>query len=122
MALDLAKLTQSGVAAATAAGVSARITITRPAPPPNPTTGVATGTAVPQSVPAIPAQGILSAKARDAAWSEVRTALFVATADTTFAPQRADLVAFAGQTLRVLALEAYAPTGVVIGWYLGVGA
>jgi len=122
MALNLAKLTQTGMAAATKAGVTASITITRPVPPPDPLTGVQSGAAVSQTVDAVQAQGRKSAKAGDAAWSSVRTALFVAARDTTFTPLRGDLVAFAGKASRIEAIDEYAPSGTVIGWFLGIGA
>lgn len=121
MALDLAKLTQTGVKAATKAGVAVSVTITRPVPPPDPLTGVQSGTTVTQTVPVVQANSRKSAKANDAAWTSVRTALFLAAADATFTPQRADLVAFGGRTSRIEALEEYAPTGVPIGWFLGLG-
>lgn len=121
MALDLRTITQGAMRTATGVGVTASATITRPAPPPDPLTGVVTGTPVAQTVPVVQSAARRSAKASDAAWTSVRTALFLAAADATFTPQRGDLVAFAGRTSRLEALEEYAPTGVAIGWFLGVG-
>jgi hypothetical protein len=120
MALDLAKITQNAVGAATKAGVTAPITITRPAPPPNPLTGVQTGSTTTQTLNAVQAQARKSAKKNDAAWTAVTTVLFVAAADLTFTPQRADLVAYAGRTARIEMLEEYAPNGVALGYFLGL--
>lgn len=121
MALNLARLTQTALKAATRAGVTATATITRPAGPPDPLTGAQSGTAVTQTVPVVQANSRKAAKASDAAWTSVRTVLMLAAADASFTPQRADLVMFAGRTSRIEALDEYAPTGVPIGWFLGLG-
>ena len=120
MALGLAKITQTAVQAATQAGVTAPITITRPAPPPNALTGVQTGSTTAQTLNAVQAQSRKYAKKNDAAWTAVTTVLFVAAADLAFTPQRADLVAYAGRTARLEMLEEYAPNGVVLGYFVGL--
>lgn len=120
MPLDFAKLAQTGVAAAAKVGATAPITITRPAPPPDPLTGAASGSTVTQTSRAIPSDARRYAKAGDAAWTTVRTALFVAANDLSFTPQRADLVAYAGRTARLEAIEEYAPNGVPLGYVLGL--
>ena len=104
MSLDLAAITQNAVGAATKAGVTAPITITRPAPPPNPLTGVQAGSTTTQTLNAVQAQSRKSAKKNDAAWTAVTTVLFVAAADLTFTPQRADLVAYAPARVRNMVL------------------
>lgn len=122
MGIDLAKLTQVAVAAASKAGVTATATITRPAPPPNPVSGVASGSAVLQTVPVVQAKARRTTQSReDGAWSTAHTALFLASRDATFTPQRGDLVAFAGRAGRLVVVDEYAPTGYVIGWTLGIG-
>ncbi|MFN9087353.1 MAG: hypothetical protein ACK6DP_12390 [Gemmatimonas sp.] len=120
MALDLAKLTQTAVGAATKAGVTTRATITRN-PVPDPITGAVSGTPVSQTVDVVQADARRYAKASDAAWTGVTTALFVAAADLTFTPKRGDTVLFAGITGRLIAIDEYAPTGIPFGYFLGLG-
>lgn len=120
MSLDLAKITQNAVGAATKAGVTASCTITRPAPAPDPLTGVQSGSTTTQTVRAVPTDARTYAKKNDAAWTTVKTALFVAAGDLTFRPQRGDLVAFGGRTSRIEALEEYAPNGTAFGYALGL--
>lgn len=118
--MSLAKIVQNAVKAGTTAGVTAPITITR-APLPDPITGSTTGSSVVQTLRAVQADSRRYTKASDAAWTGVRTVLLVAADDCTFTPRRGDLVLYAGQQLRVSAIEEFAPNGTPIQFFLGLG-
>ena len=120
MALNLAKLAQTGLKAGTTAGVTAPITITR-SPLPDPITGSTTGSSVVQTLRAVQADSRRYTKASDAAWTGVHTVLLVAADDCTFTPRRGDLVLYAGQQLRVSAIKEFAPNGTQIQFFLGLG-
>lgn len=120
MALDFAKLAQTGIKAVTTAGVTAPITITR-APLPDPITGSTAGSSVVQTLRAVQADSRRYAKASDAAWTSVRTVLLVAAADCTFTPRRGDLVLYGGQHVRLSVVEEFAPNGTPIQFFLGLG-
>lgn len=121
MGIDVVALTATGIAAAKRAGLTARITVTRPAPPPNPVTGVASGAAMSQTLDAIQAKPRRSAKAKDGGWTTAQTVLYVAAAGLTFSPTTGDLVTFAGRTLRLAATDEDAAAGTVTGWFLHLG-
>jgi hypothetical protein len=120
--INFPQIAQTTVRAATAAGATAIATITRPAPPPHPLTGVQSGGSLTQTVDVVQTMARKIAKSNDAAWSTVRTEMFVAANAAQFTPARGDLVTFAGRAGRLEAIEEYAPTGTPLGWFLGVGA
>lgn len=122
MALDLAAITQNAVNAAAKVGVTASCTITRPAPPPDPLTGVQSGSAVTQTVRAIPTDAARIARSLGGAWSQVSAAIFVAMNDVTFTPAVGDAGSFAGATMRITVTHTYAPGGTPIAYLLGMGA
>ncbi len=120
MALDFAALMLTGVQAAQGVGATASVTITRPAPAPNPLTGVASGSAITQTIDAVPAGARTLTRGADA-WARASVKLFAASAGMTFAPKVGDTAQFAGSTLRVTVADEFAPAGVVVGYFLGCG-
>jgi len=121
MGVNFALLVQTAVGVAKQVGATAQATIAR-ATVPNPLTGTVTGSPITQTVDVIQADARKYAKASDAAWTQVRTVLFLSARQATFTPQVGDAVTWAGRTGRLVALEEYTPAGAVIGWFVGVGA
>ncbi len=121
MSLDLAAITQNALGAATKAGVTASCTITRPAPAPDPLTGVQSGSATTQTVRAVPTDARRLSRASDATWAQARVSLFIASSDVTFTPQVGDTATFNGLTMRVTVVDTYAPAGTPIAFLLGLG-
>lgn len=121
MAIDLVALTSRAIATAAESGVAARATITRPAPAPDPITGVQSGSAVSQTVDVVQAEARRFGRRGDTTWAQASTALLVAAGSLTFTPQVGDTVTFAGTTLRVTVRDDYAPAGQVIAYFLGLG-
>jgi hypothetical protein len=121
MALNLPQLAQVGRRAATQVGVTGRATIKRPAPPPNPLTGAASGSEQTQTphVSSVSPQKFANS---DAMWSTVAMAFYLTALDATFAPLRGDLVTFGGVSGRITAMKVDTETGTTIGWFLGVEA
>lgn len=121
MPINLGALTATAIRTASSVGVAGSATITRPLPAPDPITGTQGGAAVPQTVDVVQQDATQLAR-RNAAWSTASVALFCAAAPLAFAPRPGDTVTFGGRTVRVTLVEEFAPTGAVIGYYIGGGA
>lgn len=120
--IDLASILGTAVGAAQNLGVAGTATITRPAPPPNPLTGVQSGSPVTQTVPVLQAESRRYVRKDDAAWTQARVVLFVAAIHAAWTPKRGDQCTWAGLTSAISGIEEYAPSGSAIGWFLAVGA
>ena len=118
MSLNLASIVSNAVKAA--GSLTSPATITRN-PLPDPVTGVVTGSAVAQTVRVLQVEARSYARASDAQWAGVTTAVFVAFQDCTFTPARGDTIHYAGRTGRVVALVEYTPQGAPYGLVLGIG-
>lgn len=121
MALDLASFYATGLRTAATLGVTAPCTITRPVPPPNPTTGIASRTpAVSQTVDGL-MQDTLRLRRTSDAWATAAVAVLVEAAMLSFAPKVGDTVQVGGRTLRCVALDELAPAGAVLAYVVGCG-
>jgi hypothetical protein len=121
VAVDLGVAVTAAFRAAKTAGVTAPVTLTRPAPPPHPTTGVQSGSALTQPLDVVQDSARKHARRGDAAWAQVSVTLFCSAAGLTFTPKVGDTVLYGGMTLRVVVVEDLAPTGAVVAYYLGCG-
>jgi hypothetical protein len=122
MAVDVGALVVKALATAKKTGVADVVTITRPAPAPDPLTGVASGTTTVQTVDATQATPRRSVMLSDSAWTTARVVLLIPAKTLTFTPATGDLAAFGGATGRITATEALAPAGTPVAWFLAVGA
>ncbi len=121
MALNFPQLTQTAMLAAKKAGATARATITRDPPPPNPMTGAQSGSAQTQTVDVIVANPHKFAYG-DAQWTAVESSYFLSAMGASFPPLRGDRITLSGVSGRVTLLKPYTVTGAVLGWFLGVEA
>lgn len=121
MPLDFGRLTQTGVQAAKRVGATATATITRPAGPPDPITGVVSGATLVQTVDVVQANARRQAMASSAHWVHARTILLCGATGLAFAPAVGDRVTFAGATGPITAIDAFAPAGTVVAYFLAVG-
>lgn len=120
---NLAALTQTAMKAAQKAGLTGPLTITRPAGTTiNPTTGVASGSALTQTVTRAVGMkpGVL--RARGGAWTEAACGVFVAASDLTWTPALYDQGTWAGRTHLITAIGIVNPTGVAIAYEFALGA
>lgn len=122
MTVDLSRVVGNAVSIAQHVGVTATATITRPAPPPNPLTGVQSGSPVTQTVSALQAESRRYVRKDDAVWTQARVVLFVAAIHAQWTPKRGDQCTWAGLTSVISGIEEYAPSGSAIGWFLAIGA
>ncbi len=121
MAINFGAITANALRTASTVGVAGIATITRPLPAPDPLTGAQSGAPVSQTVDVVQQDATQLAR-RNAAWSTASVALFAAAAPLTFAPRAGDTATFGGRTVRVTVVEEFAPTGAVIGYFIGGGA
>lgn len=122
MAVNLGALVAKALEIAKTSGVAGVVTLTRPAPAPNPLTGVSSGSATTQTVTATQSSPRRSVMVTDSAWTTASVVLLVPAASLTFTPATGDLAAFGGATGRVTATSALAPSGTVVAWFVAVGA
>jgi hypothetical protein len=120
--VDLGALVVKAIATAKRTGVAGEVTLTRPAPAPNPLTGVASGSSSTQTVDATQASPRRSVLVSDSAWTTARVVLLVPAASLTFTPLTGDLATFGGATGRVTATDSIAPAGTPVAWFIAVGA
>ncbi|MBY0490623.1 MAG: hypothetical protein K2R93_12345 [Gemmatimonadaceae bacterium] len=120
MALDLVALTTRAVRTATGVGVTGPVTITRPAPAPNPLTGVASGSSVSQTADAVAGSPRKFGRRGDSRWAQASQGLFIAAGALTFAPAIGHVCQFGGSTFRVVAVDDYNPTGATLGYFVGL--
>lgn len=120
MALDLVAITKRAVATAEGVGVTGAVTITRPAPAPNPLTGVASGSTLAQTVDAVAGSARKYGRQGDSRWAQASQALFIAAGACTFPPAIGHLCQFGGVTMRVVVVDEYNPAGATIGYFVGI--
>lgn len=122
MSPNLARVVRTAMRAAGTAGARGIAIITRPAPPPDPLTGVASGAPASQSVPVIDSGLARVRNYPGAAWSDAHVVLFCDAAALTFPLMVGHTVTFAGRAGRITALMPFAPAGHDIAYDLAVGA
>lgn len=121
MAVDFAKAVTTAVNAARRVGATCTVTLTRPAPPPNPLTGVVSGSATNQTVTAIQVAPSRVARRYGEAFSRARMVLYVGAQGVT-QPLVGDTCTVVGTKYRVTAVTNDAPGGAIISYMLALGA
>lgn len=109
MPVNLDALTRVAIAGAKQAGVTATATITRPATV-NPTTGASVGSPATQTVDVVQTDARRTSRRSDATWTQARVVLLCAASTLAWTPQVGDTVSFAGQTLRLVAIDTISST------------
>lgn len=120
--LDLQAQVANALRTARLLGVAGPVTITRPAGTViNPTTNVASGAELVQTVTAAELKGVAYTR-RGGAWSVASAIVMVASKDLTFTPEVGDTAVWAGETLTVLDRVSQAPDGFApVLWELALG-
>lgn len=120
MSIDFAALVAVGVEVAGGVGATSSAVITRPKTPPNPLTGVQTGTDITQTVDVLQVDARKMRRKGDA-WATASVVLFVASNACRFEPKVGDKVYWSRKNMRMTARDDYSPTGSTIGYFLGCG-